>query len=652
MGCVCSCKWITMLCCCKSLEKKILGCCCKEVHCCTCPHKCCKECVICHCRKKNEIPYEINYATIDKVCSSKEYNSWIKGTEVQRARKWFYDLTFYVDLYCWIMILGNLLGVFAAHLIPILAWLDPETFKPWGSCLYFETDDLPVNKYGKYAIGCILEFHFFNIPVMVGVMGLCIYTLIKWNYRDIALFLRIIQLTNILEFGYMIYEALICWIVFVRNDPWYQSWTILALGLLITIGVILGVWIQFAVQRFFDKAETYELQHPKTEYEIISLVRETYIDRGKIRCVASKHSAPNSIYVDNLFAHNEIMVSLDLYTGIKIIKIDSDNNISEVRDDEKIEINNENIKYRAIVKGGTCLGLNRENPLSNKSNGLVYILDKKGFALQDTGGVVMQQAGGFTAMGCAGGTLYHDYYESIHSIRIINGKGEVVEFIKPEFENDKNYNDPYWGVIVSMGLMGIISEITYDLIPTYNVLGSQIVWPIEKKLPKYKTSWLDPECVTDEQKKGNGDGTGTLDIYAKNDVPNSLYNLMKDPNNRYKSEYFRIFAWPQTNPNLVTVWKGHREQKGDEPPETIEWKNCYKNGKFKPVYYHEVDKGKKGVFEQKILSLLYNYFDHYANNNTQEYPQWMTDVVKRLIKLVNSVPGTQYFGASWADILP
>ena len=157
---------------------------------------------------------------------------------------------------------------------------------------------------------------------------------------------------------------------------------------------------------------------------------------------------------------------------------------------------------------------------------------------------------------------------------------------------DGHYDDPYWGVIVSMGLMGVISEITYDLKANYNVLGSQVLWPNDtSKKPKYPISWKDP--ITSQPKEGtcipvrpypqDGDGTGNLDVFADNDDEHSLYSLIMSPDNRHKTEYFRIFYWPQVKPNLCTVWKGHREQPKDKPPPYNEdgykeWTALWPNG--------------------------------------------------------------------------
>ena len=388
----------------------------------------------CHCRKKPNIPNDFDEQNIDHIVNTKGYNKWLKHSQPQESRKWFYWMTFHVDCYCWIMIIGNVIGLIVAHIIPILHYADPDKVENWTTChLFYDEngDSIPLEIF----IPCVLTFHCIEGTFITGMLIICIYTLFNWDYSKLAFFEKSFTICNILNLALQIYEGAVCWITFIRDSPWYQTYPLFGLLLVITFGVWLGAYIQYNIFYFLRRAENYQILYPKTENEIISYVRETYVDKGKIRVVGSKHSCPNSIYVDNIFAQNQLMLSLDHYTGVKIIKLD----------DDEIKENNDDTEYRAIVKGGTCLGLNRENPLSSESNGLVYILRDKGFALQDIGGVVQQTAAGFTAMGCAGGTIYHDYYESIYSIRIIDGCGNIKTYIKPTLKQDPNYDNEYWG---------------------------------------------------------------------------------------------------------------------------------------------------------------------------------------------------------------
>jgi len=619
---------------------------CKQ-SCCKCPcttqkHRCCA------CGLPTVPDNDIDDFDIKELTTSEDYNKWLERSDVQEGRKWFFWMTFYVDAYCWIMILGNLAGVVLAHLIPILHLIDHD-IESWGECRVPET--------GKLSVLCILTFHVMDGFNVITVITLCVYTLWHWNYDQLPLFEKLIGLTNMVTIAFMVWEAVIVWMAFLRPAPSYHSIPLFVFVLVIFIGVLLGWFVQYNVYIYSRRASKYTVLYPKSEAEIVSLVTESYIDKGKIRVVGSKHSAPPTIYVDDVFAQNEIMLSLDYFTGIKSI---------EVLSEEEQKANDDGVVARATVRAGTCLGLNRDNPLSTESNGLVYMLEAKGYALADLGGVVMQTVGGFTAMGCAGGSIYHDYYESIHSIKLVDGTGTVRKYRKPSYEEDPNYDDEYWAVIVSMGLMGIILEVTYNLQPSYKVLGSQLTWAVEPvpedEEEKYAVTWeseknqgVDPETGEVVQ---DGDWTGKLNVFAADNADSdSLYALMMNPENEHKTEYIRMFVWPQVDPQLWTIWKAHRKQPGDS--ELVEWKGNFGRvckERFIDVLYHEVGEGRKGVVEQALLGFFYNFFDHFTNLNTMQLPQWAVKVIQKLIVAAtptsDKADGQQYFGASWCDTLP
>jgi len=636
----------------------VMGCkqsCCKH-SCCKCPcttqkHRCC-GCGV------PTVPNENDDLNIKELTTSEEYNKWLERGDVQEGRKWFYYITLYVDIYCWMMVVGFCSGMLYAHLIPILHLINPD-IESWQECVVTDS--------GKLSALCLLTFHVIEGLPFFGVVGICIYILWHWNYDDLPLFEKLLGLSNLLTIIFLMFEGVVVWFAFVRDAPWYQSGVLFVLMLTVLLGVVLGWFVQYNVYVYSRIVSNFTVKYPKTDAEIVSLVYESFIDKGsKIRVIGSKHSAPPTIYVDNLFAQNEIMISLDYFTGIKSL---------EVLDEEEKDPSGDLIVARATVRAGTCLGLNRDNPLSTESNGLVYMLEAKGYALPDLGGVVMQTVGGFTSMGCAGGSIYHDYYDSIYSIKLVDGTGTVRTFVKPSYEEDQDYKHPYWGVIVSMGLMGIILEVTYNLQRSYKVLGSQLTWPVgpvpDSKQKKYPITWDMEQNQGVDQETGevvqDGDWTGKLKVFPEHVVEHkenwdedkedkdSLYALIMNPENKHKTEYLRIFAWPQVDPQLWTIWKGHRKQPADS--DLVEWKgNFGTKGRFSDVLYHEVAKGAAGVVEQGMLGFLYNFFDHFTNLNTMQLPKWAVNVIQKLIIAAtptsDQADGQQYFGASWCDILP
>lgn len=181
-------------------------------------------------------------------------------------------------------------------------------------------------------------------------------------------------------------------------------------------------------------------------------------------------------------------------------------------------------------------------------------------------------------------------------------KGTVRVFTRPPPGDNTPgiQDDPYWAVICSMGLMGIITEVTFNLLPKYKVLGSQLVWPVgpisKKMKSKYPVTWNDPKCRGEPQRgccpcfggfgrfqEGHyadflgGDHTGPLDVYLPNDAKPPPQDMGRDQcddqaeslkslfvNHPHQTEYIRIWLWPQVDPMLWTIWKGHRALRKSE----------------------------------------------------------------------------------------
>ena len=174
---------------------------CVKEGCCPCncpPSK--KRC--CHCRHQPKVP-EDNSINIDDVINNQEYNKWLEHSQVQETRKWFYWITFHVDLYCWLLIMGNLLGVCVAHLIPILHLIYPDDIQMWNTCVLLSTP-----KSQTPQILCIVAFHIIEVLVVASSVGICIYTLRRWSFDKIDLFEKLIGLTNILTIALFLFEGI------------------------------------------------------------------------------------------------------------------------------------------------------------------------------------------------------------------------------------------------------------------------------------------------------------------------------------------------------------------------------------------------------------------------------------------------------------
>jgi hypothetical protein len=172
---------------------------------------------------------------------------------------------------------------------------------------------------------------------------------------------------------------------------------------------------------------------------------------------------------------------------------------------------------RVTVQAGCHLGVDPNNPFSTKKNSLLRQLDKLGWALPDLGGIAHQTVSGFLSTGSMGGTMQYNLGGALVGIRIIDGTGKVRDLAQE--------NDEFYAAGVSMGLLGIVSTLTFQCEPRYNIQGRNRVSTVEKC----------PAPLFGRGKAG-------------------LEGFFEKPENQYT----RLLWWPQQGVNRVDLWRGER----------------------------------------------------------------------------------------------
>ena len=168
-----------------------------------------------------------------------------------------------------------------------------------------------------------------------------------------------------------------------------------------------------------------EVEYPSSEEEIQKVVINSLNANKKIRVIGAGHS------FTPLCVTGETSVSLDNYQGIS--SVDKENNT-------------------ATIKGGTKLRL------------LGELLFKEGLAMENLGDVDIQSIAGTISTGTHGtGINFGTISTQVIALKFINGKGDIVSCSSTE---DKSL---FKAAQVSLGCLGIITEITIQCIPTYKL---------------------------------------------------------------------------------------------------------------------------------------------------------------------------------------
>jgi hypothetical protein len=142
----------------------------------------------------------------------------------------------------------------------------------------------------------------------------------------------------------------------------------------------------------------------------------------------------------------------------------------------------------------------------------------RGWTLADTGGITRQTISGFTATGSSGGSLRFSSNANLHGFRVIDGTGQV---------HDLTRDDPeFFAMAPSLGLMGVVSTITFQCTELFAIEGSEAVESVG-------------DCSIDLL--GGGD-----------DRRPSLERFLRD------TDFARLEWWPQRGVERVVVWQATR----------------------------------------------------------------------------------------------
>jgi FAD/FMN-containing dehydrogenase len=331
--------------------------------------------------------------------------------------------------------------------------------------------------------------------------------------------------------------------------------------------------------------------HPASEEEIRELIQYAVGEGLKIRVRGAAHSVPAAIYTGDYE---------NPPSGEKNINIFMDKMRAVTYDDEHMQV---------VVEAGCHLGASPDDPTGTATveASLCYQLNQKGWAFPDTGGIIHQTVGGFLSTGSSGGSLGHSIGKSIVAMRLIDGTGKVHDLKKSD-----DPDDPFFAAGVSMGLLGIITAVTFQCVPRYNIKGIETTSSYEK-------------CAIDLF--GMGSGKLSLETFFR------------------QTEHTRLMWFPQKGVEKMIVWQAQQIEPSPG---------------FKPKHYHEFPSILGFELPAQILaSLLLRLF---GVLNPPGPKGLAGKILRALLKplyapvvnnfLASAIKGPQKFQDSWWEGLP
>lgn len=238
--------------------------------------------------------------------------------------------------------------------------------------------------------------------------------------------------------------------------------------------------------------------HPRSEEEVVGLVRWARSERRTLRVRGAGHSVPAAIHGDERLTGAVPRHDVEL-------KLDG---LTDVRFDDAART--------VTVGAGRRLGKDPQQRWPDHP-GLCELLDARGWALPNLGGITHQTVSGFLTTGSAGGSVQYDLHACVLGLRLVDGQGTVHVLDRTRRPDDLD------AVAVSMGLCGVITELTLQCIEAYDVEGDETVF--DGALPDF-------------------------DPFA--DGPTGFEALLR------REPYARLLWWAQRRVNRFQLWRARR----------------------------------------------------------------------------------------------
>lgn len=272
--------------------------------------------------------------------------------------------------------------------------------------------------------------------------------------------------------------------------------------------------------------------HPSTEAELAALVRHAAQHGHQLRVMGSSHSVWKAIVTDHFDGaqtpEREVLVVLDRYTRIFEPKDDPANpgcKLVEVQAGCHVGMSPTRPVQARMVERPAQSDVLEPSPWHEGSwdASVTKQLHDRGLAFPDLGGISHQTVAGFISTGSAGGTVKWSVHEAIVRLRVIDGRGDVVELTA-------DGPDPDWfrAAGIGLGLCGVISTVTFRVVPDFDLVGSETISAASQ--------------------------SDDLDFYG-NRLHSGLPSL---EDFLVTTDYARLMWWPQREFDRLVVWQAAR----------------------------------------------------------------------------------------------
>ena len=179
-------------------------------------------------------------------------------------------------------------GIAAAHIPAIIG-------HPWTTC-------------DEGGTGCVVTIHLFDGSMTVLNILMVWYGLWRFSPIRVRSFLALMLSGVGVNLVFFSFECHLIFQSFERAAPAWEIIALYSIALLLLGGVVLGIYViaklvlylQYQEQQYIDGLSLGidGYYHPRTEEELVTLVKKAYADGLQVRCRGAAHSVAQAIYTD------------------------------------------------------------------------------------------------------------------------------------------------------------------------------------------------------------------------------------------------------------------------------------------------------------------------------------------------------------------
>jgi hypothetical protein len=295
------------------------------------------------------------------------------------------------------------------------------------------------------------------------------------------------------------------------------------LGLVLLLPFLAIVaWLRVLLGRVHREAHL-EIERPRSVRELGRIVRDARREKKLVRVIGSRHSAPLAIFGDAPPCPRGRRPSDARCVHVSLDALDRIVDVDRAR-------------RRISVQAGMRIGVDPGHADSADNNLLLH-LRELGWALGDLGGIVHQTLGGFLATGSSGGSVSHAFQDAVVELRCVDASGRA-RVARRGAAGDEG--ELFEALSVSMGLLGIITEVTLECEALYHVEGREL------------TALVRDGVVHVPADPGAGALGSPRTIRLTSPGGDGLGAYLSERGHR------RILWWPQAAIRAMALWEGWR----------------------------------------------------------------------------------------------